>query len=132
MRILIILMLAIAVPSVVMVSGCDRDDEDVAEENLRVTTDAVNNSEIPGANYDFNLIVESAMPPKGVIISVNVLGESDNRNYSLMASIETFVKTTAIHLSGLPLQQYALCSVRITSKSKNTNTATVSFRIIRK
>ncbi|HJS53225.1 MAG TPA: hypothetical protein VJ765_01740 [Chitinophagaceae bacterium] len=131
MRILIILMLVIAVPSVVMFSGCDRDKE-VPEENLRVTTDAVNNSEIPGATYDFNLTVESVMPRNGVGISINVVGESDNRNYSPVPDIETFNKTTTIHLSGLPLQQYSLVGIRVTSKTKNTNTVTLSFRVIRK
>jgi hypothetical protein len=132
MRILIILMFAIIVPSLVIVSGCDKKPVEIKEENLRVVSDAVNNSEIPGANYDFNLMVESAMPPDGVRITINVVGESDNRNYSPMPDTETSNKITAIHLNGLPLQQYALCNIRVTSKTKNTNTVALSFRVIRK
>lgn len=130
MRILIILMFVIIVPSLVMVSGCD--PKKVLEENLKVTNDAVNNAEIPGATYDFNLTIESAMPPNGVKISINVVGESDNRNYSPVPAIETSSKLTPIHLSGLPLQQYAICNIKVASKSQATNTATLSFRVIRK
>ena len=132
MRILIILMFVIIVPPLAMISGCDKPPGEPVEENLRVTTDAANNAEIPGANYDFNVMVESAMPRNGVKISINVVGETDNRNYSPVPEIETSNKTTAIRLNGLPLQQYSLCNVRVTSKSKSTNTVTLSFRIIRK
>ena len=130
MRIHIILMFVIIAPSLLIVSGCD--PEEVLEENLRVTSDAVNNSEIPGANYDFNLAVESAMPPNGVKISINVVGESDNLQYSPVPEIATSSKTTPIHLSGLPLQQYVICNIKVTSKSNVANTVTLSFRVIRK
>jgi len=99
---------------------------------LNVTSDAVNNSEIPGANYDFILTVESAMPPNGVDISINVVGESDNLRYSPVPDISTSSKVTPIHLSGLPLQQYAICNIKVTSKSKAANMVTFSFRVIRK
>ena len=130
MRILIILIFVIIVPSLLMVSGCD--PEEIVEENLKVTSDAVNNSEIPGANYDFILTVESAMPPNGVDISINVVGESDNLRYSPVPDISTSSKVTPIHLSGLPLQQYAICNIKVTSKSKAANMVTFSFRVIRK
>jgi len=130
MRIHIILMFAIVVPSLLMVSGCGPTE--VLEENLRVTSDAVNNSEIPGANYDFNLTVESAMPPNGVKISITVVGESDNLRYSPLPDISTSSKATPIHLSGLPLQQYAICNISVISKSNVANIVTLSFRVIRK
>lgn len=132
MRILIILMFVMIAPFLVMISGCDTDPDDVIEENLRVTSDAVNNSEIPGWNYDFNLTVESAMPPNGVKISINVVGESDNLRYSAVPEIATSSKTTPIHLRDLPLQQYAICNISVTSKSNVANTTTLNFRVIRK
>ena len=131
MRILIILIFAIVVPSLLMVSGCNPPKK-VLEDNLRVTTDAVNNAEIPGANYDFSLTVESDMPPNGVKISIYVVGESDNLHYSPVPDIETSGKATPIHLSGLPLQQYAICNIKVTSKSNVANSVNLSFRVIRK
>lgn len=115
-----------------MVSACDPERLEKPEEDLRLSTNAVNNSEILGATYDFTVIVESVMPPSGVIISVTVVGESDNRNYSIQPNIETSSKTMLIRLNNLPQQQYCLCTVRVTSKTKGTNTQTLSFRIIQK
>lgn len=115
-----------------MLSGCDKPSEEVNEENLRISSDAINNSEVLGTNYSFNLTVESVMPPSGVRISVNVVGESDNRNYSPIADRETSNKTTTITLHDLPQQIYCLSQVRVTSKTKASNTATLEFRVIRK
>lgn len=115
-----------------MFFGCDKSSEKINEENLRISTDAINNSEVLGADYSFNLTVESVMPPSGVRISVNVVGESDNRNYSPIADRETSNKTTTITLHDLPQQIYCLSQVRITSKTKATNIATLQFRVIRK
>lgn len=115
-----------------MLFGCDKSSEKVNEENLRISTDAINNYEVLGADYSFNLTVESVMPPSGVRISVNVVGESDNRSYSPMADLETSNKTTRITLHGLPQQIYCLAQVRVTSKTKATNNTTLQFRIIRK
>jgi len=99
---------------------------------LRISTDAVNNSEVLGTNYSFHLTVESVMPPSGVKISVNVVGESDNRSYSPIADLETSSKITTITLHDLPQQIYCLSQVRVTSKTKANNTATLQFRVIRK
>lgn len=115
-----------------MLFGCHKSSEKVNEENLRISTDAINNSEVLGTDYSFNLTVESVMPPSGVRISVNVVGESDNRNYSPIADRETSNKTTTITLHDLPQQIYCLSQVRITSKTKATNMATLEFRVIRK
>ena len=115
-----------------MLFGCDKPDEEVNEENLRVTTDAVNNAEVLGSNYSFNLAVESVMPPSGVRISVNVVGESDNRSYSPIADVETSSKTTRITLHDLPQQIYCLSQLRVTSKTRANNSVTLQFRVIRK
>jgi hypothetical protein len=112
--------------------GCHKPSQKVQEENLKISTDAINNSEVLGADYSFNLTVESVMPPSGVRISVNVVGESDNRNYSPIADMETSNKSSTIRLHDLPLQIYSLCTVRVTSKTNGSNTASYSFRIIRK
>lgn len=115
-----------------MLFGCDKPPEKVNEENLRISTDAINNSEVLGTNYSFNLTVESVMPPSGVKISVNVVGESDNRSYSPIADIETSNKTTTITLHDLPQQIYCLSQIRVTSKTRVNNTATLQVRVIRK
>ncbi len=115
-----------------IVWSCKKPVTEKEEENLRISTDAVNNSEVLGTNYNFNLSIDSEMPPSGVRISVNVVGESDNRNYSPIPDIEAMSKVTAIQLHDLPAQVYCLCTIRVTSKTKASNTTTLSFRIILK
>ena len=125
-------LLTVSTIFLLMLFGCDKPPEKVNEENLRISTDAINNSEVLGTNYSFNLTVESVMPPSGVKISVNVVGESDNRSYSPIADIETSNKATTITLHDLPQQIYCLSQIRVTSKTRANNTATLQFRIIRK
>ena len=128
----LLLMAMVMIPCLLMMPACDPEPVESPEENLKISTDAVNNSEILGSTYDFNVMVESVMPPSGVTISVKVIGESDNRNYSTVSNIMTSNKTTQIRLNGLPQQQYCLCSVTVTSKTRSTNTQTLGFRIIQK
>ena len=113
--------------------NCNKNPDGKAKEDpLILSTDALPNSTILGADYRFHVTVESAIPAAGVIISVNTVGESDNRNYCPVADIQTTSKTTEIVLNNPPVQQYLICGVRVTSKSSNTNTTTLSFRVIRK
>jgi hypothetical protein len=125
-------LLFIIIPCSMMITACDKPPVQVAEENLVVSTDAVNNSQLAGPSYDFKVTVESAMPPSGVTILVNVVGEADNRNYSSVAPQTTSDKTTSIRLAGLPLQQYCICTVRVTSKTKPSNTFVLTFKVIQK
>lgn len=114
-----------------IVCGCNKPPGE-REEDLRISTDAINNKEVLGPDYPFNVTVESKMPESGVIISVTVVGESDNGNYSPISNIQTTAKTTRIGLHTLPQQVYCLVSIRVTSKTKSTNTIASQFRIIRK
>jgi hypothetical protein len=115
-----------------VVLSCNKQDTTPKEEALKISTDALNNSTIIGADYRFHITIESAIPGAGVVISVNTVGEADNHNYCPVADIQTTGKTTEIVLNNPPVQQYLICGVRVTSKSSNTNTTTLSFRIIRK
>jgi hypothetical protein len=102
------------------------------EENLRISTNAGSLNVLPGAEFDFNVVVESKMPADGVKIEYTVRGESDNVNYPQGPAIETKSASTAIRISGLPRQKFCVATVTVTSKSKPSNTANTNFRVVYK
>ncbi len=114
-------------------TGCEKNPpSQKAEENILISTDAGALTYTPGPNFNFNLMVESAMPGAGVRITFDVKGETDNQVYRQGPAIETTNKTTRISITNLPRQKFCVCTITVTSKSKPTNTATTSFRVVYK
>ena len=101
-----------------------------AEVQLIISTDASAYNSITGPGTDFNLTVESAMPPNGVGIVVVVTGEIDNQVYYTSPLIETNSKITKVNITNLPKQKICICTTTVTSKSKSTNFATTNFRVV--
>ncbi len=113
--------------------GCSKNNSpSPPEEALILSTDADLYTITPGPSFDFNLTIESAIPAAGVKIEFVVKGETDNHQYLVGPTIETSNKTTRIFLSNLPQQIICLCIISVRSKSKSTNFATTSFRIVHK
>lgn len=102
------------------------------EENLRISTNASSLNVLPGAEFDFNVVVESKMPADGVKIEYTVRGEADNVSYPQGPAIETKSASTAIRISGLPRQKFCVTTITVTSKSKPSNTAGTNFRVVYK
>ena len=102
--------------------------KDPGEEALRISTDAsqVNNTASP--LFDFNLKVESKMPPSGVKIEYMVKGEADNVVYSQSQATST-TSQKLLTIYSLPRQIMCICTINVTSQTKSTNTATTSFRV---
>ena len=106
---------------------------EIEEENLNISTDAPAYNETPGPDFSFRLMVESAMPPDGVKIFYTVKGESDNLDYPQNPGvIETTNKIILIKLINLPQQKFCVCTIKVTSKSKSSNTASKNFRVVYK
>jgi hypothetical protein len=103
-----------------------------AEENLRVSTSASGLNVLAGADFEFNVVVESKMPADGVSITYIVRGETDNQDYPQGPAIDTKTATTAVRIGGLPRQKFCVCTITVTSKSKPSNKATSSFRVVYK
>ncbi|HEX5652266.1 MAG TPA: hypothetical protein VFX58_04285 [Chitinophagaceae bacterium] len=118
-----------------LMTACKDDKLDApggGEAQLIVTTDAPALSMETGPTADFNLIVQSQMPPSGVWIRVEIRGELDNVGYFFSPQIESVSSTTHIVVGNLPKQKICICTVRVTSKTRAANTATTSFRIVYK
>lgn len=102
------------------------------EEILKISTTASPINITPGADYNFSVTVDSKMPIDGVKIEYNLKGESDNQDYPQGAVIDTKTAITDIRLSGIPRQKFCVCNITATSKTKPTNIATTSFRVVYK
>jgi len=99
------------------------------EQDLIISTDAASYTIIPGPSLTFRVKIESAMPSSGVRIEYTVVSEIDNQNYPQGSAIYTYNPTSAITIGGLPQQKICICTVKVTSMSKSTNTATTGFRV---
>jgi hypothetical protein len=104
----------------------------VPDEPLKISSDASSFTTSPAADFRFILKVESAMPANGVRIEYNVKGEVDNQNYPQGAPINTSNNIIPITIGILPRQKICICTVTVTSKTRSTNTATTSFRVVYK
>lgn len=112
--------------SILLISAkCHKDNE---EEGLRISTDAsqVNNTASP--LFDFNLKVESKMPPSGVKIEYIVKGEADNVVY-YQNQATTTASQKLLTMYSLPRQIMCICTIAVTSQTKADNKATTSFRV---
>ena len=104
------------------------------EENLIVSIDPNPGSAAAqslGATYDFKVIVSSKMPTSGVKVDVVCTKDSDQ---STVSSQSLTGSTSPINASASNLVAGVLCTVRVTvtSNSKPSNTANLSFKVARK
>ena len=99
------------------------------EQDLLISTDAASYTIITDPIFTFKVKVESAMPVSGVRIECTVVSEIDNQNYPQGSALNTYNPTSVITIGGLPRQKICICTIKVTSLSKSTNTATAGFRV---
>ena len=102
------------------------------EENLRISTNASFLNVLPGAEFDFIVVVESKMPVNGVKIEYTVKGETDNVDYPQGPAIETKETSKALKIVGIPRQKFCIVTVNVTSKTKASNIASTNFKVVYK
>jgi hypothetical protein len=106
------------------------------EANLAVTLNPPANSNQPAApQTDFPLTVSitSTMPPQGVTIDV-VVKKDDGSGATVFTANNpgTTNPVTTFTITGTPAGVVCVTTVTVTSKSKVTNTVTLSYRYSRK
>jgi hypothetical protein len=104
------------------------------EENLIIGIDpnpGTTTAQSLGSTYDFKVLVTSKMPASGVKVDVVCTKDSDQSvvsSQTLNSSFSPINATVSNLVSGV------LCTVRVTvtSNSKPSNTATLTFKVSRK
>ena len=104
------------------------------EANLVVTLNPPANSVQPAApQTDFPLTVSitSTMPPQGVTIDVKAAPDGSTTNF-FTETKSTTGAITPFTITGTPTGVVCVTTVTVTSKTKATNTVTLSYRYSRK
>ena len=115
--------------------GCKKSPPSPAqEENLVIDLDPTVGSTIiksMGTSYDFTLRITSKMPSQGVSIKTTVTRESDNLIVYSQTS-QTSTTNTALGINNLPFNEVTNVVIEVVSKTKATNTASKTFKLVKK
>ena len=106
----------------------------VNEENLIITIDPDPGNTIAqslGSNYTFNILVQSRMPALGVTIEINCKKESDNTAV-FSQSLQSTTSPVMATINGLPFNEVTIVAITVKSRSTTTNTASKTFRLVKK
>ena len=115
---------------VFVLPGCNKDKTpDLKEEALQISVDAAAFAIIPGPDYDFTVNILFAIPPNGLQINVDVIGEVNGLIYFSSPVITATGKSTKLKITLLPKQIIFVCKVKVTSKSNAENNAETSFKV---
>lgn len=120
-------------------TGCSKSSSGggnttVQEENLSISIDPDPGTAVAaslGASYDFKINIKSKMPPSGVKIDIDCTRDSDNSSVFTQSLNNS---TSSVNVSVGNLVGGVLCTAKITvtSVSKSSNTASLSFKLARK
>ena len=111
--------------------SCKKETNTKAEESLIFEMSAGTTAISTKANYDFEVVMRSAVPAQGVRIDVSAVEEIGGSVVSPQSPsiIVTGTNTNASVLN-LPRQRWVVATVKLTSVKTLTNTTTQSFRVI--
>ena len=106
----------------------------VNEENLIIALNPDPGNTIAqslGSDYSFSILVQSRMPALGVTIDISCKKESDN-SVVFSQSLQSTVSPVSATINGLPFNEVTIVTINVKSRSTATNTATKTFRVVKK
>lgn len=122
----------------VLLSSCygDLGDDITWEEDLVVALNPNPGSPTTpvitlGASYDFNVLVQSQMPPQGVTVNVAYRQDSDN-TLVFGQEYSTTTSPLPVTITNIPFDEVGTVTITVTSKTKADNTVTKTFKLVRK
>lgn len=128
-----IFLLASFILSSVFIS-CTPDKPKEEEQNLVITVDPDPGSTAAksfGSTYTFKLVVTSKMPEQGVDVTVDYKKDLDN-TVIFSQALSTTTAATDITINNLVFNEQGTVTLNVKSKTKATNTAQKTFKLIRK
>jgi|SRR5687767_1269302 hypothetical protein len=103
------------------------------EENLVIALDpdpGTTTIKALGTSYDFKVIIQSKMPANGVTINITYRKDADNSVISSQ-NLESSTTPVSVTVNNITAE-VGTVTVTVTSKTKGTNTATKSFKLVKK
>lgn len=117
--------------------GCGKDQDPPpaeVEENLVVALNPDPGTTLVralGTAYSFEVVVQSKMPPQGVTVAVSCVKDSDGSSV-FSQSLQSSTSPIGVSITNLPFNEPTTVTVDVTSKSKPSNTARKTFKLVRK
>lgn len=114
--------------------ACDPDKPKEEEQNLNIAIDPDSGSTIAKAfagTYTFKLVIVSKMPEQGVNVTVDFRKDLDN-TVVFSQSLSTSAAATDITIGNLVFNEPGTVTLNVKSKTKETNTAQKTFKLVRK
>jgi len=103
-----------------------------AEQPIAFTHNAGNNVLNPGPSLNFTVTLTSTMPSAGIKVEVSTKQEASGATVGTNSSVNSTTANVNVGVSGLPQQVWCIVTIKVTSLSTATNSATQTFRIIYK
>ena len=102
------------------------------EQPIAFTHNAGNNVLNPGSALNFAVTLTSALPAAGIKVEVSTKEEATGNTVGTNSSVNSTSATVNVGVSALPRQMWCIVTVKVTSASTASNSATQTFRIVYK
>lgn len=120
----------ILIVTILLLFSCKKKE---IEEIIVFETTAGSNTISTSGNYSFQITLKSKMPSNGIRIEVSAIEEVSGTSISpQMTPLNTSTAVNSVSVQNLPRQKWAEATVRVTSLTSSTNTASTKFRVIYK
>ena len=103
-----------------------------AEQSIAFTHNAGNNVLNPGSSLNFAVTLTSAMPAAGIKVEVSTKEEASGNTVGTNSSVNSTSATVNVGVAALPQQLWCIVTIKVTSASTVSNSATQTFRVIYK
>ena len=84
-----------------------------------------------GTSYTFKVNISSKLPTQGVDVTTTYRSDSDN-SILFSQTVQSSGSPVTITITGIPVNQVGTVTVEVKSRSKPSNTAIKSFKLVRK
>lgn len=84
-----------------------------------------------GSSYNFQVKIDSPLPPQGVTIEVAYKKDSDG-SAVFAQSYTTTLASQDVTVTNLPYNEVGTVTVKVTSKTKGDNTVSKTFKLVKK
>ncbi len=102
------------------------------EPPIAFTHNAGNNVLNPGPALNFAVTLTSAMPSAGIKVEVSTKEEASGNAVGTNSVVNSTSATVNVGVSSLPQQLWCIVTIKVTSASTASNSATQTFRIVHK
>ena len=102
------------------------------EQAIAFTHNGGNNVLNPGSALNFAVTLTSAMPAAGIKVEVSTKEEATGNTVGTNSSVNSTSATVNVGVSALPQQLWCIVTIKVTSASTASNSATQTFRVVYK